>query len=128
MGAVASHRGNLNSAFRIKTQYGKTIYLRSPHRNRQKNSLCGELVIILDRQQLKTLRDASKSLGLEERVDIRGVSIDVDAPAPIRAEQFLAQIKNPYAFRCGEVAVNLEFSSKGKTLEQAITSYLLSKK
>jgi len=52
----------------------------------------------------------------------------MDASAPIRAEQFLAQIKNPYAFRCGDVAVNLEFSSDGKTLEQAITSYLLSKK
>ena len=77
---------------------------------------------------MKALRDASQNLCLEDRVDIRGVSIDMDASAPIRAEQFLAQIKNPYAFRCGDVAVNLEFSSDGKTLEQAITSYLLSKK
>ena len=82
----------------------------------------------MDRQQLQELRDATQNLSFDDRVDIRGVSVDMEATAQIRAEQFLEQIKNPYAFKCGDVAVNLEFASDGKTLEQAITSYLLSKK
>ena len=77
---------------------------------------------------MKALREVSQSLDLDDRVDIRGINFDMDAPAQIRAELFLAQIKNPYAFRYGDVAVNLEFSSEGKTLEQAMTSYLLTKK
>jgi len=83
---------------------------------------------LLDRQQLKQLQDASINLDRDERIDIHGISIDREAPASVRAEQFLSQIKNPYAFKCGDVAVNLEFSSEGKTLEQAMTSYFLSKK
>ena len=82
----------------------------------------------MDRQQLQALRDASQSLSIDDRVDIRNVCVDMDASALIRAEQFISQVKNPYAFRCGDVAVNLEFSPKGKSLEQAIASYLLSKK
>ena len=82
----------------------------------------------MDRQQLQALRDASQSLGIDDRVDIRSVSVDMDTSALIRAEQFVSQIKNPYAFRCGDVAVNLDFASEGKTIKQVITSYLLSKK
>ena len=56
------------------------------------------------------------------------VKIDMSLPAAQRADQYLAQIKNPYAFKCAGIAVDVEFSSEGKTLEQAITNYLISKK
>jgi hypothetical protein len=59
-----------------------------------------------------------------DRVDISGIKLDMGAPAAVRAEQYLKQIKNPYAFRCGDVAVNLRFSRDGRTLEQAMQSYL----
>lgn len=45
-----------------------------------------------------------------------------------RAGQFLAQIKNPYAFRCGEIVVNVVFSSEGKSLKESVTSYLSNQK
>ena len=57
-------------------------------------------------------------------MDIRGVTIDMDAPVTVRAQQFLEQIKNPYAFMSGDVAVNIEFSPEGKTLREAMVSYL----
>jgi len=60
----------------------------------------------------------------EQRVDVTTIQLDMDAPAAVRAEQYLRQIKNPYAFRCGDVAVNVRFSRDGRTLEQAMVSYL----
>jgi len=64
----------------------------------------------------------------EERVDIRSLTIDMDAPVAIRAQQFLEQIKNPYAFMSGEVAVNIEFMTEGKPLREAMVSYLSAQK
>ena len=64
----------------------------------------------------------------EERIDIRSVSIDMDAPVAVRAQQFLEQIKNPYAFMSGDVAVNIEFTPTGKTLREAVVSYLTTQK
>jgi hypothetical protein len=77
-------------------------------------------------QELQVLRTVDPPK--EERVDIHSVTIDMDAPVAVRAQQYLNQIKNPYAFRCGEVAVNIEFSPEGKTLREAITSYLSSQR
>jgi len=72
--------------------------------------------------QLQQLRDTVPAYA--DRVDISSVKSDMDAPAAVRAEQYLRQIKNPYAFRCGDVAVNVRFSRDGRTLEQAMQSYL----
>ncbi|MDR1465484.1 MAG: hypothetical protein LBJ11_09330 [Oscillospiraceae bacterium] len=77
-------------------------------------------------EQLCALRAADPPK--EERVDIRSVTIDTDAPVEVRAQQYLEQIKNPYAFRCGDVSVNLEFAPEGKPLREAIISYLKSKR
>lgn len=60
----------------------------------------------------------------EERVDISDVKIDPDLPIVQRIEDYIRQIKNPYAFKCGEIAVNVRFSHNGKTLKDAMTSYL----
>jgi hypothetical protein len=64
----------------------------------------------------------------EDRVDITEVKIDMTAPAEQRAEQYLSQIKNPYAFRCGDTFVNLAFNADGKSLKQAVVSYLTARK
>jgi hypothetical protein len=72
--------------------------------------------------QLQQLQAAGSAFA--DRVDVSTVKLDMDAPAAVRAEQYLRQIKNPYAFRCGDVAVNVRFSRDGRTLEQAMQSYL----
>ena len=63
-----------------------------------------------------------------ERVDASDFQIDTDAPALQRAEDFLDQIKNPYAYQCAGVAVNVRFCNEGKSLEQAVRSYLTAHK
>jgi len=72
--------------------------------------------------QLRQLQETAPCRA--DRVDVSGIKIDMDAPIAVRAEQYLKQIKNPYAFRCGDVAVNVRFSQDGRTLEQAMQSYL----
>ena len=77
-------------------------------------------------QDLQALRAADPPR--EERVDIRSVTIDMEAPVAVRAQQILEQIKNPYAFMSGDVAVNIEFAPEGKTLREAMISYLTAQK
>jgi len=58
-----------------------------------------------------------------DRVDITQITLDMNLPAAQRAQQYLQQVKNPYAFRCGDIAVNVRFCHNGKTLEQAMQAY-----
>ena len=77
-------------------------------------------------QELQALRTADPPR--EERIDARNVIIDMNTPVDVRIQQFLEQIKNPYAFMSGDVAVNIEFTPTGKTLREAMVSYLTAQK
>ena len=81
---------------------------------------------ILNLQELEALRTAAPPN--EDRVDIRNLTIDMDAPVAVRAQHFLEQIKNPYAFKCGDFAVNIGFAPEGKTLRETMASYLTAQK
>lgn len=78
--------------------------------------------IVLFAQQSAQMQNAD--IAVDDRVDIASVRIDMDAPAASRAGQYLSQIKNPYAFKCGEIAVNVQFPPTGKPLKEAVISYL----
>ena len=80
----------------------------------------------MTQQELEALRNANPPR--EERVDIRSVALDMDAPAEVRAQQLLRQVKNPYAVMCGDLAVNIGFTAGGKTLGDAVKSYLTAQK
>ena len=73
-------------------------------------------------QELQALENSDPPR--DERVDIKSVSVDMDAPVAIRVQQLLDQVKNPYAFMCGDIAVNIEFTPEGKPLNDAMASYL----
>lgn len=80
----------------------------------------------MDICQLRTLKSVHPTY--EERVDIDNIKIDMTPCVYKRVGQFLEQIKNPYAFRCGEVAVNIAFCPEGKLLKDVITAYLNTQK
>jgi hypothetical protein len=75
-------------------------------------------------EQLNALKDERPSF--DERVDIKTIELDMDAPATERAEQYLRQVKNPYHFRVGDIAVNVDYTEGGKSLRDCVKSYLMS--
>ena len=59
-------------------------------------------------------------------VDIRDVKIDRSLPKEERIRSFVEQIKNPYCFKCGNVAVKMVFADTDVTLEDRMEHYLRS--
>lgn len=51
-------------------------------------------------------------------VDLNSVKIDESLPVPERVASFLEQIKNPYCFRIGNVAVKVSYKEDGPTFQQ----------
>ena len=57
-------------------------------------------------------------------VDIRTLEIDKTLPREQRMAEFVRQVKNPYCFRVGKVAVSVSYSGDGVTFEQRMEHYL----
>ena len=60
--------------------------------------------------------------------DIQTVKIDAAKPAIERMENFLSQIKNPYCFLCGCVAVKVSFSENEKPLSEKLAEHFIRQK
>ena len=65
-----------------------------------------------------------KEVNIDSLVDIRDIKIDMDLPKEKRMEEFVRQIKNPYCFRGGKIAVKVDFSEEGATFEERVEEYL----
>lgn len=61
-------------------------------------------------------------------VNSKDVKINPDLPIEKRFQSFLEQIKNPYCFYCGKIAVKMNFSSNGKSLADKLTDHFIRKK
>ncbi len=59
-----------------------------------------------------------------ELVDIREIQIDQQKTREDRLRDFVLQVKNPYCFRVGKVAVKLTFPEGGATLEDRLQSLM----
>jgi len=59
-------------------------------------------------------------------VDVRDVTVNTSLPREERLLDYLAQIKNPYCFRCGKTVVKVSFADTEATLEDRLERYLLS--
>ncbi len=57
-------------------------------------------------------------------VDITGIEIDRALPREERVREFIRQVRNPYCFRVGRVAVSVGYSEGGATFEQRMEHYL----
>jgi hypothetical protein len=57
-------------------------------------------------------------------IDIRDVRIDPDMPWAQRMQKYLHDIKNPYVYKCGDIIIREKHNPDGKTLDEAIRSYL----
>ena len=59
-------------------------------------------------------------------VDIRDVKIDRSLSKEERIRSFVEQVKNPYCFKCGDVAVKMVFADTDVSLEDRLEHYLRS--
>ena len=63
-------------------------------------------------------------IDIDSLVDIRNVKIDTTLPVPERIQSYIEQVKNPYYFRVGDVAVHVSYSENGPTLQELLEGYL----
>lgn len=59
-----------------------------------------------------------------ELVDIHEIQIDQQKTHEERLRDFVLQVKNPYCFRVGKVAVKLTFPECGATLEDRLQNLM----
>ncbi|HCC34862.1 MAG TPA: hypothetical protein DEQ02_04225 [Ruminococcaceae bacterium] len=64
----------------------------------------------------------------ESLVNIEDVQIDQSLPIIQRMEEYLAQVKNPYHFLCGDTPVKISFLSTGKSLSEKLAEHFIRKK
>lgn len=57
-------------------------------------------------------------------VDIEEIEIDRTLPKEERMREFIRQIRNPYCFRVGKVAVSVGYADSSVTFEQRMEHYL----
>ena len=79
--------------------------------------------------QLDALQAAAEETpDRSQLVDISTVHIDQSLPAAQRMESYLAQIKNPYCFLCGDSVVRVRFREEGGDLKQRLKNFFISTK
>lgn len=75
-------------------------------------------------EQLKEMAALDiRDVDRETLVDIEDVTIHTELPEAERVKDYLAQIKNPYCYRCNGMVVKISFSGKS-TLEECLSKCL----
>lgn len=59
-----------------------------------------------------------------ELVDINDVTVSDKLPKKERIREYIRQIKTPYQFKCGDIAVTVSFANQGKALEESLIALL----
>lgn len=65
-----------------------------------------------------------RSIDPAELVDIQDIQIDPSMPREERLQNFIHQVKNPYCFRVGKIAVKVGFAQDGTTLEDRLENLI----
>ena len=74
-------------------------------------------------EKLKALQNESIThCNKADLVDLNSIVIDTDKSKEERMLDFLCQIKNPYLFKVGDIAVKVVYSKKSLTLQQQMES------
>ena len=69
--------------------------------------------IDLSQLDLETLKQVDvREVDLDSLVDIREIKLDQNLPRTQRIVEFIQQVKNPYCFRVGNVAVSVGLDRK----------------
>lgn len=78
-------------------------------------------------ERLRALKDCSLTqCNKEDLVDLGSVIIDTSRPTEERMLDFLYQIKNPYLFKVGDVAVKVIYGNTDVTLQKQMENLVQS--
>ena len=80
-----------------------------------------------DQERMQTMKEVDiRTVERCQLVDLNSVDIDEAATIAERMEDFIRQIKNPYCFRVGDIAVKVVYKEEGPTFQQNFEEMLLS--
>ena len=65
---------------------------------------------------------------VEKLADITTLELDNSFPKEKRLAYVLEKLKNPLCFRCGSMAIKLEFDDTALPLQEVLTNFLIRKK
>lgn len=84
---------------------------------------------MLNMQQLEVMSQIDISeADRNTLVDIASVHIDTTLPAVERMESYIAQVKNPYLFRSGDMVVRVRFDPTGASLGEVLKRHFINLK
>ena len=80
-----------------------------------------------DNFDLDAMRDVDiRTVDKATLIDIRDVTINTSLPQVARTLDYIRQVKNPYVYKCGKMAVKVSFEETEASFEDKLESYLLS--
>lgn len=77
-------------------------------------------------EQMKRIKP--ENVDISSLTDIGSVEIDKNLPPDERLASYLAQIKNPYLFRCGNAVVKISYADTDVTLEDRLEQFIRQKR
>lgn len=79
---------------------------------------------MFDKSELAKCKEIDISTcDVDSLVDLRQINIDTTRPITERIESFLKQVRNPYLFKVGDIAMKVDYGS-GKEFGEAFTDIL----
>lgn len=77
-------------------------------------------------EELRKMKDIDiRTVDKNQLVDLNSVVIDESKPVEERILSFIQQIRNPYCFRVGDVAVKVVYKENGPTFQQNLEDMLM---
>jgi hypothetical protein len=74
---------------------------------------------------LEQMKDVDiRTVDRDTLVDATGLLVDIDLPKIERMRSVKDYLVNPYCFRCGKVAVKLEYAQTTATIDDRVESYM----
>lgn len=69
-----------------------------------------------------------RDVDITSLTDIGSIEIDKSLSPDQRLASFLAQVKNPYLFRCGKMVVKISYADTDVTLEDRLEQFIRQKR
>lgn len=82
---------------------------------------------LITAEELRKMKDVDiRNVDKDQLIDLNTVEIDESKPVEERILSFIQQIRNPYCFRVGDVAVKIVYQENGPTFQQNLEDMLMS--